>query len=442
MPRKFVGLGTLPPGTAHVFSADCPDAVLYNANQAKYHLGELVQICDGTADDIQIQAAIDALSLFNDSHAAPSGGGRVVLSEGRFWISAPIDIIGGHITIEGQGKSTNLYATAVIANIFNSSHATPVYGIQIRDMYMTGSGVAVNGILVDGMYDALIDNVEIISMTGSGIYGDGAVKLLEMVKVNECRCRANQGYGIYLSNSGMHVLTNNAILQNGIAGILLLQGDTCQVIGNSTDSNIGNGYSLTIVTNLTFVGNNSYNDCVSAGAGAIEIYGAFNQGLIGNNHILNSNRSGMRFQGLVGGNVTGLVVTGNIITDTDAAYYAILADGAGSIIDSIIANNDVSDNTNAISLTTAVQTRLTVKDNPGYITENSGIATLLNANTSIIVAHGCDGTPTVINISWRENPTNVIGDWWIDTIGAANFTLNGVDPGASNLDFGWEAKVR
>ena len=87
-------------------------------------------------------------------------------------------------------------------------------------------------------------------------------------------------------------------------------------------------------------------------------------------------------------------------------------------------------------------TNTIVRDNVGWVTENSGTATLLNANTSIVVAHGLAATPTSISITFAENPTNLIADWWIDTIGAANFTLNGSNPGASNLDFGWEAKVR
>jgi hypothetical protein len=73
--------------------------------------------------------------------------------------------------------------------------------------------------------------------------------------------------------------------------------------------------------------------------------------------------------------------------------------------------------------------------------EARGTATLLNANTTVVVTHGIGVVPTVINICWRENPTNAIADWWVDTITATAFTLNGVDPGVSNLDFGWEAKV-
>ena len=38
-------------------------------------------LCDGTADDVEIQAAVDSL---------PSSGGMVVLSEGTFTLSATI----------------------------------------------------------------------------------------------------------------------------------------------------------------------------------------------------------------------------------------------------------------------------------------------------------------------------------------------------------------
>lgn len=71
---------------------------------------------------------------------------------------------------------------------------------------------------------------------------------------------------------------------------------------------------------------------------------------------------------------------------------------------------------------------------------NSGASTITNGNTSVVVAHGLSVTPTAqqIHIIGKENPTNDIGNIWVDTIGAANFTVNiRNDPGASNWDFGW-----
>lgn len=76
---------------------------------------------------------------------------------------------------------------------------------------------------------------------------------------------------------------------------------------------------------------------------------------------------------------------------------------------------------------------------------SSGTATILSGNTSIVVTHGLTGTPTIddINVVMAENPTNDPGNIWIDTITATQFTINcRTDPGASNLDFGWNATVR
>ncbi len=71
---------------------------------------------------------------------------------------------------------------------------------------------------------------------------------------------------------------------------------------------------------------------------------------------------------------------------------------------------------------------------------NHGTATLLNTATTVVFAHGLAGTPTWVTIAWKEDPTNAIADWWW-TADATNITLNGVDPGASNLDFSWTAGI-
>jgi hypothetical protein len=47
-------------GSALVISNDAPVAVKAMARVAKTALQERIQICDGTADDVEIQAAIDA----------------------------------------------------------------------------------------------------------------------------------------------------------------------------------------------------------------------------------------------------------------------------------------------------------------------------------------------------------------------------------------------
>jgi hypothetical protein len=82
--------------------------------------------------------------------------------------------------------------------------------------------------------------------------------------------------------------------------------------------------------------------------------------------------------------------------------------------------------------------------NDNYVTENHGTSSILNGTTSIAIAHGLAVTPLAqdINVVGLENPTNDVGTVWVDTIGAANFTVNcEADPGASNWDIGWRIDV-
>ena len=84
-----------------------------------------------------------------------------------------------------------------------------------------------------------------------------------------------------------------------------------------------------------------------------------------------------------------------------------------------------------------------IRNNIGYVTENSGTDTIASGTTSKAFAHGCGYTPTAqdFTITLTENPTNSPGAIWVDTIGAANATVNCEnDPGASNLDFGWAVR--
>ena len=93
-------------------------------------------VCDGTADNVEIQAAIDAL---------PSTGGKVSLSEGTFNLAATINIAEANaekgITLEGQGygtilkinNSTNIYALTFVPST-NGIWAT------FRDFYIQCNG--------------------------------------------------------------------------------------------------------------------------------------------------------------------------------------------------------------------------------------------------------------------------------------------------------------
>lgn len=82
-----------------------------------------------------------------------------------------------------------------------------------------------------------------------------------------------------------------------------------------------------------------------------------------------------------------------------------------------------------------------VRNNVGIITENGDVATLLNGNTQIVVAHGCFYTPLAQDIDICPIETlNNATFYWFDSIDATNFTINtDVDPG-QDVDFKWSLR--
>lgn len=108
MPGESVPQGLwLPPRVATLLVV-ASDALDRTRAQADY-------LCDGVADDVEINAALNAL---------PAGDGRVMLSEGTFNITSPIIIPASNIALEGQGWSTFIDGDGL---------ATGEHGIVISD---------------------------------------------------------------------------------------------------------------------------------------------------------------------------------------------------------------------------------------------------------------------------------------------------------------------
>src|SRR5690606_6020595 len=81
-----------------------------------------------------------------------------------------------------------------------------------------------------------------------------------------------------------------------------------------------------------------------------------------------------------------------------------------------------------------------LRDNPGYVTEAHGTATVENASTSVAVSHGLGRTPAAGGI--HVIPTESLGNasvFWISDVGATTFTINvDADPG-DDIGFAWSA---
>src|SRR5699024_2737882 len=88
-------------------------------------------LCDGTADEVEIKAAISAL---------PSGGGEVLLLDGTYNISSSILISKANVVLRGSGPST------VLKRMFNLTSSNGVVACSasnccIRSMNVDGNKV-------------------------------------------------------------------------------------------------------------------------------------------------------------------------------------------------------------------------------------------------------------------------------------------------------------
>jgi hypothetical protein len=145
-----------------VAASDAPAAVIASAQY----------VCDGTADDVQINAALNAL---------PAGGGRVELSSGTFTIAATVALPNLPVSLVGQGgKATIIKAVSgltVPLVVVLGPAAPSVYGVNMqRIQYLSidgsvASGSAAHNLVIAGsVYQGVYEHLHITGAKGHSIY--------------------------------------------------------------------------------------------------------------------------------------------------------------------------------------------------------------------------------------------------------------------------------
>jgi hypothetical protein len=119
------------------------------------------------------------------------------------------------------------------------------------------------------------------------------------------------------------------------------------------------------------------------------------------------------------------------------------ADLGSSFGDAEISGNTFRDNGVNV-FASPVPASFTTRNNRGYITEASGLATVAAGTTSVAVTHGLSRTPTLAGISATPaSPPDSLGamNYWISNPTPTSFTIN-VDgaPGA-DVNYSWTAQV-
>lgn len=442
-------------------------------------------VCDGTTDNVEINAAITALG---------SVGGKVLLSEGTFNVASTISVAASNVTLEGQGHSTILKLissgnTSVIT--VGNGNMSYIESIFIKNLKIDGNkanNTSGHGIFFDRkVYYSFIQNVHIIDTTKDGIniYATGTTNNCYCNEINSCKIE-NAGqdgihveyshmntitncptiytstrYGIYLQNSNSARLVNIRIAGAGQIGLYLNGNDNGQVI-NVNIATALTGMQLTTCS-ANYISGCIFENCTNIGLllhidtnksvieGNTFPYGGkilLDLNSCGDNRIINNNffAAGQSATNTypciqLRGDSNYNLIHGNLFLPDTAILpnYAVYETGTADY--NIIENSIVETakfGTGIVSLAGAnSKIRKSLR---GYVTENKGTATVADDATSVDVTHGLSKTPVAQDIV--VTPTNNLGDasfYWISDVGATTFRINiDSDPGVSTATFAWQ----
>jgi parallel beta-helix repeat protein len=285
----------------------------------------------------------------------------------------------------------------------------------------TNRGIVVNSatnINISGNYiynclDAGIGLVKGYSPTTDSIVIEGNVvsgNKYQGIIVDTC-------YGVSVSNN----ICKTTVFSSGNngAGIYIKNSNACSLIGNISHDNQGSGFTIEQSPYITIVGNQSFNngqnDSSSDGIKFVDSGTPCQYCSIVSNQLYDNQGAGKtQRNGLYLANSTDYcLVTDNIVTPNKTTGINV---GSG--------------------------THNIVRNNSGYVTENSGVATVISGQTSIAVTHGLGYTPTDGDIV--VTPTNSMGSatkFYVGTYTSTQFTITvDQDPGATTAIFAWMAR--
>lgn len=258
-------------------------------------------LCDGTADDVEINAAIQAL---------PAEGGEIVILDGTYNITATIAMNKDNVTLSGNGSST------VLKRMYNSLESIGIVTVSsnnciVQKFYFDGNKTS-----YDGTYNV---SVKLSSCTNT------------IIKENVCY---NIEYSsISLSSSQNNIIINN-ICRNSKIGIYIGSSSN-NVIANNVNSN--NSYGINIITskdnNIT---SNTCNDNDNCG---IDVAFSDNNNITGNT--CNNNKISIRLSTSDNNNITGNTCIRGTGTPSDykSDQYTIYLQNTSNNYNLISSNN-------------------------------------------------------------------------------------------------------
>lgn len=188
-----------PQGEAGVDGHSYPAILIAASNASARDIAGADYVCDGTADDVQINAAISSFG---------TDGGVVILSEGTFSIANEIAITHSNQGIVGQGMGTKLVAAnaADLVGVITII-GTGVINYYVKNLYINGNkanqsfgaGIYVSTPWQNGVFDpnGVFEDIYIESCKNNGfqVNANSDTRVMHLTRV---RVRGCEGNGFYM----------------------------------------------------------------------------------------------------------------------------------------------------------------------------------------------------------------------------------------------------
>ena len=375
----------------------------------------------GTDAYTVIQNAIDAIDTRTGQ------GGKLFFKNGRYLLHRELNVTAGmdygyvfEGEVAGWDYAEPMGAVLVadpVGYVGDFVLQTDINWFWLINMGIDGGGTGAAGSGKNGVY---LDNWDSHVINCNIAYCNWGIQGNRNQWISNCWIEYCGTYDIWLGLGAYVWITDNMFYDTAATSHIYVRG----VAAGSEEK-------------IVWIKGNRFNDA----AQAVQVYGDVKNIILeGNFYYQITNYC---VQVISGGIARNINVMGDIVQglgDTDG-YLKVEVGGQvdyfsyiGGNIQSLSTTNVFN---NAGTLTKSVLSKIN-----GYITENSGTATILNATTSIYIPHGCSYTPTAKDVSYvfTENPTNAITYQYVGNLTSTGFTIYTNDPGATNLDLSWQVR--
>jgi parallel beta-helix repeat protein len=269
-------------GYGHIRLSDIPESggkrtarFTVGTSTAGWTAADCDYLCDGTADQTEINAAITAL---------PATGGEVVILDGTYNITAKINVAKNNVSIRGNGNAT------ILKRMYNSSTGEGVITLTSR------SGCKIANLQVDG------NKASYTASNNFGIYLSSSSN--NTVTGNTCNNNNNDGIRLYSSSN--NTVTGNTYNNNSNYGIYLYSSSSDNTVTGNTCNNNSTGIYLSSSSNNTVTGNTCNNTVTG-----IYLYSSSNNNTVTGNTCNNNSNYGIRLSSSSNNTVTGNTCNNN-----------------------------------------------------------------------------------------------------------------------------------